>query len=124
VGLRPVPHRGTQSAATSVREPSVPRVDGSSDMNQAHKGRRAEHRVRKVLEDDGFMVTRAAGSKGPADLIAWNTVQIRFISVKSGTKYASAIEREALKDMPAPPNATKEIWRLPDRCREPIIEVL
>jgi Holliday junction resolvase len=93
-------------------------------LNQAHKGRRGEHRARKILETAGFMVTRAAGSKGPADLIAWNAVQIRFISVKSGGKYASAIEREALKEMAAPPNATKEIWRLPDRCHEPLIEVL
>lgn len=93
-------------------------------MNHAHKGRRGEHRSRKILEAAGFLVTRAAGSKGPADLIAWNEVQIRFISVKSGGTYASAIEREALKEMPAPPNATKEIWRLPDRCHEPLIEVL
>jgi Holliday junction resolvase len=93
-------------------------------LNQAHKGRRGEHRARKILEDAGFMVTRAAGSKGPADLIAWNAVQIRFISVKSGSKYASAIEREALHSMAAPAIATREIWRFPDRCRAPLIEVL
>jgi Archaeal holliday junction resolvase (hjc). len=93
-------------------------------VNTAIKGRRGEHRARKILEAAGYLVTRAAGSKGPADLIAWNTIQFRFISVKCGTKYASALEREALKGMPAPPNATKEIWRLPDRCKEPLIEVL
>jgi len=36
-------------------------------MNTAHKGRRAEHRARALLEAAGFAVCRAAGSKGPAD---------------------------------------------------------
>lgn len=107
-----------------MSEPGVRRADVAHVLNSSHKGRRGEHRARKILEDAGFFVSRAAGSKGPADLIAWNEVQIRFISVKSGTKYASALEREALHELPAPPNATKEIWRFPDRCKEPLIEVL
>lgn len=90
-------------------------------MNAAHKGRRAEHRARRLLEAAGFAVCRAAGSKGPADLIAWDTTSIRFISVKSGATYASAIEREAL---PRPANASIEVWRFPDRCRAPLIERL
>jgi len=93
-------------------------------MNTAHKGRRAEHRARAILEAAGFSVVRAAASKGPADLVAWDTVSVRFISVKCGTKYASALEREALQVMGKPQNATCEIWRFPDRCREPLIEVL
>lgn len=93
-------------------------------MNAAHKGRRAEHRARALLEAARFSVCRAAGSKGPADLIAWDTTSIRFISVKSGTRYASAIEREALQQMPRPANSSIEVWRWPDRCREPLIERL
>lgn len=88
------------------------------------KGRRAEYRAKGILEAAGFQTTRAAGSKGGADLIAWNTTTIRFISVKSGTKYASAIEREALQLLPVPACATKEIWRFPDYCRDALIEVL
>jgi hypothetical protein len=57
-------------------------------MNVVHKCRLAEHRARVLLEAAGFEVCRAAGSKGPADL-AWDTTSIRFISVKSGTKYAT-----------------------------------
>lgn len=72
----------------------------------------------------GYTVTRAASSKGAADLIAWNSVGIRFISVKCGTKYASAIEREQMQLLPVPPNSTKEIWRFPDRCEAPLIETL
>ncbi len=94
-------------------------------MNTAHKGRRAEHKARAILEAAGFEVCRAAGSKGPADLVAWNTTSIRFISVKSGSAYASAIEREALQFLPRPANASVEIWRFPDRARGgPLIERL
>lgn len=93
-------------------------------MNTAHKGRRAEHRARALLEAAGFFVCRAAGSKGPADLIAWDTTSIRFISVKSGTRYASAIERETLQTMLRPVNSSIEVWRWPDRCCEPLIERL
>ncbi len=91
-------------------------------MNAAHKGRRAEHRARALLEAAGFEVCRAAGSKGPADLVAWDTTSIRFISIKSGTKYATALEREALSLLVRPANASCEIWRFPDRCRAPLIE--
>jgi hypothetical protein len=69
-------------------------------------------------------VLRAAGSFGAFDLIALNSSEIRFINVKSGTGYASGIERELMKDFHAPPNASREIWRFPDRCKAPLIEVL
>jgi Holliday junction resolvase len=93
-------------------------------MSTATKGRRAEHRARNILRDAGYQVTRAAGSKGPADLIAWNTAAIRFISVKRGTVYLSSVEREALMLGAFPPNSTVECWRFPLGCREPLIEVL
>lgn len=88
------------------------------------KGRLREYRTQRLLEATGYATTRAASSKGPADIIAWNSASIRFISVKSGSAYASGVEREALQMLPVPANATKEIWRWPARCREPLIEVL
>ena len=93
-------------------------------MNAAAKGRRAEHGTQAVLEAAGYQTTRAAASKGPADIVAWNTTAVRFISVKSGTRYASAVEREALRLLPRPLNATVEIWRWPTRSRTPLVEVL
>lgn len=93
-------------------------------MNGPHKGRRAEWRAQSILEKAGYLTTRAAGSKGPADVIAWNAQSVRFVSVKCGTKYASALERELLQAMPRPQNASVEIWRFPDRCKTPLIEVL
>jgi Holliday junction resolvase len=93
-------------------------------MNAAHKGARAERRARALLEGTGFTVCRAAGSKGVVDLVAWNAVSLRFVSVKSGSHYVSAVEREALQLMPRPACATVEVWRFPDRCRDPLIEIL
>jgi len=88
------------------------------------KGRRVEHRARKLLEDAGFLVVRSAGSKGPADLVAFDAISFRLISVKCGSQYASALEREALYLLPRPANASVEIWRFPDRSRHPLIERL
>jgi hypothetical protein len=118
-GGRSLSQAGTENGSKRNRDRAR-----ASDVNTAHKGRRAEHRARALLEAEGLIVCRAAASKGAADLIAWDTTSIRFISVKSGTKYASAVEREALQLMPRPPNARVEIWRFPDRCRAPLIERL
>jgi Holliday junction resolvase len=93
-------------------------------LSAYRKGRRAEHRARALLEAAGYRVTRAAGSKGPADVIAWNASSIRFISVKAGSRYATALEREALEQMPRPAASSIEVWRFPDRCRAPLIEWL
>lgn len=91
-------------------------------MNTAAKGRRAEHRARAILEADGYHVVRAAASKGPADLVAWSDAEIVFLAIKSGTKYASAAERETLRTMRRPANSRVEIWRFPNRCVTPVIE--
>jgi Holliday junction resolvase len=93
-------------------------------MNASHKGRRGEHRARALLEAAGFTVVRAAASKGPVDLVAFDAVSFRLVSVKSGTKYPSAAEKETLALLPRPANASVEVWRFADRCRHPVIERL
>lgn len=93
-------------------------------MNTAHKGRRAEHRARRLLEAAGYTVTRAAASKGVADLVAWNATGFRLVSVKAGGRYASRAERAALAGLAVPAHTSKEIWRFPARCKAPSIEVL
>jgi Holliday junction resolvase-like predicted endonuclease len=93
-------------------------------MNTAHKGRRGEHRARALLELAGYTVIRAAASKGVCDLVAWDATSIRFVSVKCGSSYASAIERELLEALVRPANSSVEIWRFPNRARAPIIERL
>lgn len=77
----------------------------------------------QVSYRDGITTQRPR--KTLADLVAWDTTtSIRFISVKSSTQDASAIEREALQLLPRPGNSSAEIWRFPDKCRTPIIERL
>lgn len=92
----------------------------------AHKGRRAEHKTRRILALAGFESARSAGSKGKVDVIAWNQTSVRLIQVKAGAAamYISPVEYEALKSVVRPPNSTVELWRFPDHCREPLIEVL
>jgi hypothetical protein len=78
-------------------------------MTSYDKGRRWEHLARKELRDKGYTVMRAAGSKGAADLIAFDQVVIRIIQVKA--RAFSEADRNALLLLPAPPNATRETWR-------------
>lgn len=44
-------------------------------MSTATKGRRKEHQVRDNFLERGYIVTRAAGSKGPFDLVAISTAR-------------------------------------------------
>lgn len=96
-------------------------------MANYHAGRRREYRAQRILEAAGYNTIRAASSKGAADVVAIGDGIVRFISVKSGGAYASAIEREALEMLKLKlerVGATVEIWRFPERCKEPLIEVL
>jgi Holliday junction resolvase len=92
--------------------------------NAKAKGSRAERRAIRLLEAAGYCCTKAGASLGLFDIIALGAVDIRCIQVKSGTKYASSVEREQMQLMRVPSNCSIEVWRFPDRCREPIIEAL
>lgn len=48
------------------------------------KGRRKEYKIKKKLEEIGYIVTRASGSHSPFDLVAISnhTSLIRFIQAK------------------------------------------
>jgi len=65
------------------------------------KGRRAEYRVRYVLQGQGYIVIRSAGSKSPIDLVAINpsTKRILLIQVKSGKSRLRPEEREVLRNL-------------------------
>ncbi len=47
------------------------------------RGITRERQLRTLLEEDGWYVTRAAGSLGDADLVALRNGEIRLIEVKS-----------------------------------------
>ena len=90
--------------------------------NAKAKGARAEHRAIRILEAAGYSCTKAAGSLGMFDVIALGPHDIRCLQVKSGTTYCSRIEREMMRECVLPSNVTREIWRFPDRCKDPLIE--
>lgn len=93
-------------------------------MNAKRKGTRAEHRAMRILEAAGYSCTRASASLGLFDVIAIGPADVRCIQVKAGTKYLSAVEREAITALRVAPHVTRECWRFPDRARTPIIEVI
>jgi hypothetical protein len=88
------------------------------------KGSRAEHKAIALLEATGYRCTKAGGSLGLFDVIAIGPHDVRCVQVKAGTKYLSGIEREQLQLLTVPANVTREVWRFPDRCREPLIETI
>ena len=52
-------------------------------MRQNYRsGRDLEWVYRKRLEANGFTVMRSAGSKGPFDLIAWDTAACLHVQLK------------------------------------------
>ena len=51
-------------------------------MSTATSGRRREHNVRDHLTANGYLVIRAAGSKGAVDLVAFKPGETLFVQVK------------------------------------------
>lgn len=95
-------------------------------MANYHAGRRAEWRARDILKRDGYhTVIRAAGSKGPCDLIAIAPEAIRLVQVKSGRGISGA-ERAELQVLKAqlPRFCSLEVWRFTKGYTEPSVEVI
>lgn len=81
-------------------------------VTRYERGRDNEYRAQRDLTAEGYTTLRAAGSHGPADVIAWNADHIRFIQIKSydqrQTDYGNDIAK--LADLITPPNASRELW--------------
>jgi hypothetical protein len=92
-------------------------------MITAHKGRRAEWKTRDHLQQQGYVVVRAAGSKGAFDVIAWNQDGGVLIQVKVN-RLPSPEERRALLAVPVPPGFRRLVYRWDDRAPEPIVREL
>ena len=90
--------------------------------NPKAKGARAELRTVDLLEAAGYYCQKAGGSFGMFDIIAIGRLDTRCIQVKAGMRSCSGVEREQIQGIRLPPHFTKEIWRWPDRAKEPIIE--
>jgi Holliday junction resolvase len=59
-------------------------VDRSKNRTNKARGSAFERKVAEKLTADGYLVIRAAGSHGAADLVAVKTGQVLFVQVKLG----------------------------------------
>jgi Holliday junction resolvase len=101
-------------------------------MSTASRGAALEHRAKRLLEKEGWAVTRGAGSHGCADLWAakaanyipdwWFTVRaphLRLIQVKGSAKgpfeHFGPKDRQALLDLAAQTGGSAELWWWPPR---------
>ena len=86
-------------------------------MANYRRGYRAELAARRELEAQGFAVIRAAASKGPFDLVAFDVRTVRFIQVKRIKDGNGGLARAAreLEAVPVPACAAKELWVWRDR---------
>jgi Holliday junction resolvase len=83
-------------------------------MNNYTRGVVIERRAQAELEALGYLVIRAAGSKGPADLVAIAPGGVRLIQCKRTSGRAGSGLRATLRDLAAlsiPDNATAEVWQ-------------
>ena len=87
------------------------------------KGRRLEHRSRKLLESAGYTVIRSAGSKGPFDLIGISATELVAVQVKAGS-WPSGLEIEAMERLPVPMNCRKLVHRWRPNMRQPDVKEL
>lgn len=91
-------------------------------MNRYAKGRRAEYKAMRILEEMGWYTYRMASSKGEFDVIAWHPkgLNVRFIQVKAGSK-ASAADRRKLAALDMPQCGCIELWEFLGRGELPRI---
>lgn len=84
-----------------------------------------ERKVMDIFAKLGWYASRAAGSHGKFDVIAWNTKRLRFIQCK--TTLSKIRLRAYLSDLremaktPVPDNAVKELWIKHGRTTERIL---
>lgn len=81
-------------------------------MTLYSRGAYAERKAKKELEKAGFLVIRAAGSKGPVDLVAISTGEVLAIQVKSHDAPLTSNERDRLHEIAqrTPANTHIEVW--------------
>src|SRR4026207_2220791 len=94
---------------------------GGAVQKAKAQGNRAERRAICLLEAAGYICTKAGGSLGLFDVGAIGATDVRLLQVKAGTKYLSGSEREQIRALVVPSNVSRECWRFPNRCRQPLI---
>lgn len=89
-------------------------------INRKGKGSVWEREIIKMLEFDGRTCTRAAGSMGMWDIVAFNRDGILLIQAKCNG-WGSLKERNDMIKFKCPGNTIRAIWRKNDRELAPII---
>lgn len=95
-------------------------------MTNYRRGQRAEWKARDLLLEQGAItVIRAAGSKGPIDLVAIGRNQTRLVQVKRG-RGISEMEWTALSVLKRHLSAfySIEVWHFIKGQRAPDVEIL
>lgn len=78
------------------------------------RGVLVEHKAAQELEALGYLVIRAAGSHGPADLVAIGPAGVRLVQCKRTKAKPGSGLRGPLRELASlrlPENATAEIWQ-------------
>jgi hypothetical protein len=114
---------GTAGLDVAEALPRLPSAASDDAMSNQRKAARAERRAKRLLEAEGFSVTRSVGSYGLFDLVAVRGETIRFIQVKYGRSFLTRAERHAIAIVTLPNGASKECWHFRRGCTEPHIEV-
>lgn len=81
-----------------------------------------EWKTRDWLMPAGYIVIRAAGSKGPLDLVALGHDIARLIQVKANG-WPGTEERENLERFKCPSYGRVEVWRWDDYARAPKVRI-
>ena len=75
-------------------------------------GTRVERSIVAFLKSKGYTVLRSAGSKGAIDIVAYNSVRVRFIQAKTTKRDYVSYTKELgeLKALEVPDCVEKEFW--------------
>jgi Holliday junction resolvase len=90
-------------------------------VDRKSKGRRREWQTVELLQDQGYVCTRAAGSKGLFDVIAINGIECLLIQCKSN-RWPSKKELAAIRAVSTPGNCRKLIHRWVDGRTQPDVK--
>lgn len=112
------------AAAKKAKRATSPSRRAPRLSSKYYSGRRAEYRSIQLLEDAGFLCIRAAGSKGPADVVAIGAGPPLLVQVKRAIRGGgvSKVEREKLQHVKRTYNCRVivHLWR--PHARSPIME--
>ena len=92
-------------------------------LSNVHQGTRTEKRSTAVLERDGYVVTRSAGSRGVWDLIGIRRSDVVLVQVKT-RRWPKSVEMRRLREFECPKGVRRLIYRWRAGQAEPDVKVV